>query len=356
MPKISLENNDSNNPGNINTMSNKIACMPLKRQNLLKFWFLATPKYAAKNGIKFPKGNVATIFTIGKSGCNIIIAAGNAAKKYREYRNPDISGSKYGRNATTRSETGTRDVPPAFGTNDAPALLFDRVDLKVTTTPSARDVDDDDEEEDKDKEDDEFARPPKDAAAIPEKATTGLFFFDLPLVKTNDVEGHSTRRHRKALAVVVVVVVVVVVFQPRFSCAPVLKAAAFAVVVVVVAAVVSSCCTMATGYYYSRGKVCPKMPKKGSFLIRRRFSSFSQVFLPCLGFRQLLFLLFRVPVCRGAAGPSSAPISNRILSPKALWEETLSCVSSNNRPRKGLSCCHRPRKKNVIIIATVSSS
>ena len=251
MPKISLENNDSNNPGNINTMSNKIACMPLKRQNLLKFWFLATPKYAAKNGIKFPKGNVATIFTIGKSGCNIIIAAGNAAKKYREYRNPDISGSKYGRNATTRSETGTRDVPPAFGTNDAPALLFDRVDLKVTTTPSARDVDDDDEEEDKDKEDDEFARPPKDAAAIPEKATTGLFFFDLPLVKTNDVEGHSTRRHRKAL---VVVVVVVVVFQPRFSCAPVLKAAAFAVVV---AAVVSSC-TMATGY--SRGKVCPKMP------------------------------------------------------------------------------------------------
>ena len=286
MPKISLENNDSNNPGNINTMSNKIACMPLKRQNLLKFWFLATPKYAAKNGIKFPKGNVATIFTIGKSGCNIIIAAGNAAKKYREYRNPDISGSKYGRNATTRSETGTRDVPPAFGTNDAPALLFDRVDLKVTTTPSARDVDDDDEE-DKDKEDDEFARPPKDAAAIPEKATTGLFFFDLPLVKTNDVEGHSTRRHRKALVVVVVVVfqprfscapvlkaaafaVVVVVFQPRFSCAPVLKAAAFAVVV---AAVVSSC-TMATGY--SRGKVCPKMPKKGSFLRRRL--SFSQVF------------------------------------------------------------------------------
>ena len=239
MPKISLENNDSNNPGNINTMSNKIACMPLKRQNLLKFWFLATPKYAAKNGIKFPKGNVATIFTIGKSGCNIIIAAGNAAKKYREYRNPDISGSKYGRNATTRSETGTRDVPPAFGTNDAPALLFDRVDLKVTTTPSARDVDDDDEEEDKDKEDDEFARPPKDAAAIPEKATTGLFFFDLPLVKTNDVEGHSTRRHRKAL-----VVVVVVVFQPRFSCAPVLKAAAFAVVVVSSS---SSSCTMATG-------------------------------------------------------------------------------------------------------------
>ena len=262
MPKISLENNDSNNPGNINTMSNKIACMPLKRQNLLKFWFLATPKYAAKNGIKFPKGNVATIFTIGKSGCNIIIAAGNAAKKYREYRNPDISGSKYGRNATTRSETGTRDVPPAFGTNNAPALLFDRsVDLKVTTTPSARDVDDDEDEEDKDKEDDEFARPPKDAAAIPEKATTGLFFFDLPLVKTNDVEGHSTRRHRKAL---------VVVFQPRFSCAPVLKAAAFAVVV---AAVVSSC-TMATGY--SRGKVCPKMPKKGSFLRRRL--SFSQVF------------------------------------------------------------------------------
>ena len=261
MPKISLENNDSNNPGNINTMSNKIACMPLKRQNLLKFWFLATPKYAAKNGIKFPKGNVATIFTIGKSGCNIIIAAGNAAKKYREYRNPDISGSKYGRNATTRSETGTRDVPPAFGTNNAPALLFDRVDLKVTTTPSARDVDDDEDEEDKDKEDDEFARPPKDAAAIPEKATTGLFFFDLPLVKTNDVEGHSTRRHRKAL---------VVVFQPRFSCAPVLKAAAFAVVVV---AVVSSC-TMATGY--SRGKVCPKMPKKGSFLRRRL--SFSQVF------------------------------------------------------------------------------
>ena len=260
MPKISLENNDSNNPGNINTMSNKIACMPLKRQNLLKFWFLATPKYAAKNGIKFPKGNVATIFTIGKSGCNIIIAAGNAAKKYREYRNPDISGSKYGRNATTRSETGTRDVPPAFGTNNAPALLFDRVDLKVTTTPSARDVDDEDEE-DKDKEDDEFARPPKDAAAIPEKATTGLFFFDLPLVKTNDVEGHSTRRHRKAL---------VVVFQPRFSCAPVLKAAAFAVVVV---AVVSSC-TMATRY--SRGKVCPKMPKKGSFLRRRL--SFSQVF------------------------------------------------------------------------------
>ena len=242
MPKISLENNDSNNPGNINTMSNKIACMPLKRQNLLKFWFLATPKYAAKNGIKFPKGNVATIFTIGKSGCNIIIAAGNAAKKYREYRNPDISGSKYGRNATTRSETGTRDVPPAFGTNNAPALLFDRsVDLKVTTTPSARDVDDDEDEEDKDKEDDEFARPPKDAAAIPEKATTGLFFFDLPLVKTNDVEGHSTRRHRKAL-----VVVVVVVFQPRFSCAPVLKAAAFAVVVAVV-----SSCTMATGY--SRG-------------------------------------------------------------------------------------------------------
>ena len=276
MPKISLENNDSNNPGNINTMSNKIACMPLKRQNLLKFWFLATPKYAAKNGIKFPKGNVATIFTIGKSGCNIIIAAGNAAKKYREYRNPDISGSKYGRNATTRSETGTRDVPPAFGTNDAPALLFDRVDLKVTTTPSARDVDDDEDEEDKDKEDDEFARPPKDAAAIPEKATTGLFFFDLPLVKTNDVEGHSTRRHRKAL---------VVVFQPRFSCAPVLKAAAFAVVV---AAAVSSC-TMATGYY-SRGKVCPKMPKKGSFLIRRRFSSFSQVFFSCLGFRQLLIV------------------------------------------------------------------
>ena len=253
MPKISLENNDSNNPGNINTMSNKIACMPLKRQNLLKFWFLATPKYAAKNGIKFPKGNVATIFTIGKSGCNIIIAAGNAAKKYREYRNPDISGSKYGRNATTRSETGTRDVPPAFGTNDAPALLFDRsVDLKVTTTPSARDVDDDEDEEDKDKEDDEVARPPKDAAAIPEKATTGLFFFDLPLVKTNDVEGHSMRRHRKAL---------VVVFQPRFSCAPVLKAAAF---VVVVAAVVSSCCcTMATGGY-SRGKVCPtKCQKKG---------------------------------------------------------------------------------------------
>ena len=286
MPKISLENNDSNNPGNINTMSNKIACMPLKRQNLLKFWFLATPKYAAKNGIKFPNGNVATIFTIGKSGCNIIIAAGNAAKKYREYRNPDISGSKYGRNATTRSETGTRDVPPAFGTNDAPALLFDRVDLKVTTTPSARDVDDD-EEEDKDKEDDEFARPPKDAAAIPEKATTGLFFFDLPLVKTNDVEGHSTRRHRKAL---------VVVFQPRFSCAPVLKAAAFAVVV---AAVVSSC-TMATGY--SRGKVCPKMPKKGSFLRRRL--SFSQVFgkekkekkneekrkVPCLGFRKFFIV------------------------------------------------------------------
>ena len=115
---------------------------------------------------------MATIFTIGKSGCNIIIAAGNAAKKYREYRNPDISGSKYGRNATTRSETGTRDVPPAFGTDDAPALLFDRFDL-VTTTPSARDVDDDDEE-DKDKEDDEFALPLKDAA-IPEKATTGLF-------------------------------------------------------------------------------------------------------------------------------------------------------------------------------------
>jgi len=118
MPKISLENKDSNNPGNINTMSNSIACIPLKRQNLLKFWFLATPKYAAKNGIKFPSGNVATIFTIGKSGCNIIIAAGNAAKKYREYRKPDINGSKYGRNATTRSETGTKDVPPppAFGT------------------------------------------------------------------------------------------------------------------------------------------------------------------------------------------------------------------------------------------------
>ena len=68
---------------------------------------------------------------------------------------------------------------------------------------------------------------------------------------------------------------------------------------------------------------------------------------------------------RGAAGASSAPISNRILSPKALWEETLSCVSSNNRPRKGLSCCHRPRKKKKkkkkksrtgIIIATVSAS
>ena len=112
MPKISLENKDSNNPGNINTMSNSIACIPLKRQNLLKFWFLATPKYAAKNGIKFPRGNVATIFTIGKSGCNIIIAAGNAAKKYREYLRPDINGSKYGRNATTRSETGTKDVPP----------------------------------------------------------------------------------------------------------------------------------------------------------------------------------------------------------------------------------------------------
>ena len=97
MPKISLENKDSNNPGNINTMSNSIACIPLKRQNLLKFWFLATPKYAAKNGIKFPRGNVATIFTIGKSGCNIIIAAGNAAKKYREYLRPDINGSKYGR-------------------------------------------------------------------------------------------------------------------------------------------------------------------------------------------------------------------------------------------------------------------
>jgi hypothetical protein len=230
MPKISLENNDSNNPGNINTMSNKIACMPLKRQNLLKFWFLATPKYAAKNGIKFPKGNVATIFTIGKSGCNIIIAAGNAAKKYREYRNPDISGSKYGRNATTRSETGTRDVPPAFGMN-APALLFDRFDL-VTTTPSAfaslqhpRDVNDDDEdEEDKEKEDHEFALPLKDA--IPEKATT-LLFFDLPLV---NVEGHSMRRHRKALFLVVV-------FQPsppRFSCAPppVVKVAAFVVAVV----------------------------------------------------------------------------------------------------------------------------
>jgi len=112
MPKISLENKDSNNPGNINTMSNSIACIPLKRQNLLKFWFLATPKYAAKKGIKFPSGNVATIFTIGKSGCNIIIAAGNAAKKYREYLRPDINGSKYGRNATTRSETGTKDVPP----------------------------------------------------------------------------------------------------------------------------------------------------------------------------------------------------------------------------------------------------
>jgi hypothetical protein len=112
MPKISLENKDSNNPGNINTMSNSIACIPLKRQNLLKFWFLATPKYAAKNGIKFPRGNVATIFTIGKSGCNIIIAAGNAAKKYREYLRPDINGSRYGRNATTRSETGTKDVPP----------------------------------------------------------------------------------------------------------------------------------------------------------------------------------------------------------------------------------------------------
>ena len=269
MPKISLENNDSNNPGNINTMSNKIACMPLKRQNLLKFWFLATPKYAAKNGIKFPKGNVATIFTIGKSGCNIIIAAGNAAKKYREYRNPDISGSKYGRNATTRSETGTRDVPPAFGTIDAPALLFDRsVDLKVTTTPSARDVDDDEDEEDKDKEDDEVARPPKDAAAI-----TGLFFFDLPLVKTNDVEGHSMRRHRKAL---------VVVFQPRFSCAPVLKAAAFAVVVAVVVVVVSSSCTMATGGILEvsfEKSVSHKMPKKGSFLIRRRLIRFSPEFL-----------------------------------------------------------------------------
>ena len=267
MPKISLENNDSNNPGNINTMSNKIACMPLKRQNLLKFWFLATPKYAAKNGIKFPKGNVATIFTIGKSGCNIIIAAGNAAKKYREYRNPDISGSKYGRNATTRSETGTRDVPPAFGTNDAPALLFDRVDLKVTTTPSARDVDDDEDEEDKDKEDDEVARPPKDAAAI-----TGLFFFDLPLVKTNDVEGHSMRRHRKAL---------VVVFQPRFSCAPVLKAAAFAVVVV--AAVVSSCCcTMATGGILEEKCVPQNAKKKGSFLRRRLNSSFSPEFFVCV--------------------------------------------------------------------------
>ena len=240
MPKISLENNDSNNPGNINTMSNKIACMPLKRQNLLKFWFLATPKYAAKNGIKFPNGNVATIFTIGKSGCNIIIAAGNAAKKYREYRNPDISGSKYGRNATTRSETGTRDVPPAFGMN-APALLFDRFDL-VTTTPSARDVDDDDEE-DKEKEDDEFALPLKDAA-IPEKATTGLFFFDLPLV---NVEGHSmVRRHRKIALFFFLVVVVVVVFQPsppRFSCAPppVVQGAAF---VVEIGVVVSSSSTM----------------------------------------------------------------------------------------------------------------
>ena len=274
MPKISLENNDSNNPGNINTMSNKIACMPLKRQNLLKFWFLATPKYAAKNGIKFPKGNVATIFTIGKSGCNIIIAAGNAAKKYREYRNPDISGSKYGRNATTRSETGTRDVPPAFGTIDAPALLFDRsVDLKVTTTPSARDVDDDEDEEDKDKEDDEVARPPKDAAAIPEKATTGLFFFDLPLVKTNDVEGHSTRRHRKAL---VVVVVVVVVFQPRFSCAPVLKAAAFAVVVVAV--VSSCCCTMATGGILEE-KCVPQNAKKGKLFNKAAVNTFlSRVF------------------------------------------------------------------------------
>ena len=271
MPKISLENNDSNNPGNINTMSNKIACMPLKRQNLLKFWFLATPKYAAKNGIKFPKGNVATIFTIGKSGCNIIIAAGNAAKKYREYRNPDISGSKYGRNATTRSETGTRDVPPAFGTNDAPALLFDRsVDLKVTTTPSARDVDDDEDEEDKDKEDDEVARPPKDAAAIPEKATTGLFFFDLPLVKTNDVEGHSMRRHRKAL---------VVVFQPRFSCAPVLKAAAFAVVVVAV--VSSCCCTMATGGILEE-KCVPQNAKKKGKLFKAAVNSFSPEFFVCV--------------------------------------------------------------------------
>ena len=182
MPKISLENNDSNNPGNINTMSNKIACMPLKRQNLLKFWFLATPKYAAKNGIT-PKGNVATIFTIGKSGCNIIIAAGNAAKKYREYRNPDISGSKYGETPRLgpRPERGM--CHQLSGTNDAPALLFDRVDLKVTTTPSARDVDDDDEEEDKDKEDDEFARPPKDAAAIPGESDDGTFFLRPPARK-----------------------------------------------------------------------------------------------------------------------------------------------------------------------------
>ena len=148
MPKISLENKDSNNPGNINTMSNSIACIPLKRQNLLKFWFLATPKYAAKNGIKFPSGNVATIFTIGKSGCNIIIAAGNAAKKYREYLRPDINGSKYGRNATTRSETGTKDVPPppAFVETTTILLLLSVVLVLVVVLVVVSNIDRDEEE------------------------------------------------------------------------------------------------------------------------------------------------------------------------------------------------------------------
>ena len=148
MPKISLENKDSNNPGNINTMSNSIACIPLKRQNLLKFWFLATPKYAAKNGIKFPSGNVATIFTIGKSGCNIIIAAGNAAKKYREYLRPDINGSKYGRNATTRSETGTKDVPPppAFVETTTIVLLLSVVLVLVVVLVVVSNIDRDEEE------------------------------------------------------------------------------------------------------------------------------------------------------------------------------------------------------------------
>ena len=148
MPKISLENKDSNNPGNINTMSNSIACIPLKRQNLLKFWFLATPKYAAKNGIKFPRGNVATIFTIGKSGCNIIIAAGNAAKKYREYLRPDINGSKYGRNATTRSETGTKDVPPppAFVETTTILLLLSVVLVLVVVLVVVSNIDRDEEE------------------------------------------------------------------------------------------------------------------------------------------------------------------------------------------------------------------
>ncbi len=147
--------------------------------------------------------------------------------------------SKYGRNATTRSETGTRDVPPAFGMN-APALLFDRFDL-VTTTPSARDVDDEDKE-DKEKEDDEFALPLKDAA-IPEKATTGLFFFDLPLV--TNVEGHSmVRRHRKIALFFFFLVVVFQPSPPRFSCAPppVVQGAAF--VVVEIGGVVSSSSTM----------------------------------------------------------------------------------------------------------------